>query len=163
MKSLVVFYSLEGHTKLVAKMIADEMGAELLQLRPEKDIPKGKIKKYIWGGASVVFKKKPALKTKMPNLKKYDTIVIGTPVWAGTYTPALNSFLSNHEVKNKKVAFFACHAGGGAKKCFNRFEKELASNNKVLGSIEFTNPAQANRIELKANIKQWIADTQRRS
>jgi len=39
MKSLIVFYSLEGHTKFISNIIAEELDCDLLQLKPEKEIP----------------------------------------------------------------------------------------------------------------------------
>lgn len=50
MKTLVIFYSLEGSCRYAAKRIADACGADLLELKPVKDIKAGKVTKYFWGG-----------------------------------------------------------------------------------------------------------------
>ena len=36
MKNLVVYYSLEGNTKLIAEFIAKEIGADIIELKPKK-------------------------------------------------------------------------------------------------------------------------------
>lgn len=36
MRSLIVFYSLEGNTRLIANMIDEELSAEILELKPKK-------------------------------------------------------------------------------------------------------------------------------
>lgn len=37
MKNLVVYYSLEGNTKLIAEFIAKEIGADIIELKPKKN------------------------------------------------------------------------------------------------------------------------------
>ncbi|MFL0250968.1 flavodoxin family protein [Clostridium neuense] len=156
MKALVVFYSLEGHTKFIASVIAKELKCDLLELQPEKEIPKTGFKKFFWGGKSAIFKEKPSLKNKIPDLEQYDTIFLGTPIWAGTYAPPINTFISDNEIKQKNIAFFACHSGGGAKKCFGRLQDFLKDNN-IVGSIDFIDPKSDDE-EKKSEIKNWLND-----
>lgn len=40
MKSLVIYFSLEGHTRLVAELIAKELNADLVELQTVKEYPK---------------------------------------------------------------------------------------------------------------------------
>jgi flavodoxin len=155
MKSLVVFYSLEGDTKLIASMMAEELNSELLELKPEKEIPKQGFQKFLWGGKSVIFKEKPVLENKIPCLDEYDTIFIGTPIWAGSYAPPIHTFISECSINNKKVAFFACHAGGGAQKCFDKLSARF-TNNTVLGKIDFVEPIKEDREKLKNQVKGWL-------
>ena len=61
MKTLVIFYSFEGSTKFIAQTIANEIGAELLEIKPEKEIVSHGFMKYVWGGKQAVMKEKPAL------------------------------------------------------------------------------------------------------
>ncbi len=106
MKSLIVFYSLEGHTKSIADIIQKELNCDLLELKPEKEIPKTGIRKFFWGGGkSAIFNEKPTLKNQIPNLNGYDAIFIGTPIWAGKYTPAINTFISQNKIKGKNIGF----------------------------------------------------------
>jgi flavodoxin len=37
MASLVVYYSLEGSTRLIAENVADALGADILELKPVKE------------------------------------------------------------------------------------------------------------------------------
>lgn len=155
MKSLVVFYSLEEHTKSIANIIAKELNGELLELKPEKEIPKNGFKKFLWGGKSAVFKDRPKLQNEIPDLDSYDTIIIGTPIWAGTYTPAINTFISDNKIKGKKLGFFACHGGGGAKKCFEKL-RGILSENTILGTIDFADSEEDEEKIKKVN--NWISN-----
>lgn len=155
MKALVVFYSLEGHTEAIANIIKNELKCDLLELKPEKEIPKKGLKKFLWGGKSVLFKEKPTLTNSIPNLEQYETIIIGTPIWAGIYAPPINTFISENKIKGKKVAFFACHGGGGAKKCFNKLE-DILKENIILGNIEFSEKEEKNQHKIK--VQTWLKD-----
>ncbi|MBR0599008.1 flavodoxin family protein [Sinanaerobacter chloroacetimidivorans] len=156
MKSLVVYYSLEGHTRFIADMIIEELGADRLELKPKKEIPKSGFLKFFLGGKSVIFHERPKLLTAIPELDSYDLIVIGTPVWASSFTAPINTFLAHCGINGRKLALFACHAGGGTDKCFDRIKKILR-NNQILGTIDFRNPAQENKDIIKTQIQTWIS------
>lgn len=155
MKAIVIYYSLEGNTTLIAELIAKETGAELLELKPEKEIPKDGFKKFLWGGKSVIFKDKPRLINTIPDLAPYDTIFIGTPIWAGTFTPPVNTFISNAVISNKKLAFFACHSGGGADKCFDKLKNTLTGNT-VIGTTSFIDPVKAEPDTVNEKVKSFL-------
>lgn len=46
MKSLVIYYSLEGNTKLIADTIKNELNSDVLELRTKKQYPNKGFKKY---------------------------------------------------------------------------------------------------------------------
>ncbi|MFV0343263.1 MAG: flavodoxin family protein [Anaerocolumna sp.] len=155
MKTLIVFYSLKGDTKFLADVIATELESDVLELKPVKEIPKNGIKKFILGGKSVLFKEKPKLCNSMPDFNEYDTIFIGTPIWAGSYTPPIATFLSKTHLHNKRIALFASHAGGGAQKCFTKLQ-ETYGDNSLIGTIEFTDPLKDDKDKVKTTIKRWL-------
>ena len=90
MKSLVIYYSLEGNTKLIADTIKNELNSDVLELRTKKQYPNKGFKKYLCGGKSVILKEKPKLLNKYIDISIYDKIFIGTPIWAGTYAVPFN-------------------------------------------------------------------------
>ncbi|ETI90563.1 flavodoxin family protein [Clostridium butyricum] len=155
MKNLIIYFSLEGNTKFIAESIAEEIECDIMELIPSKKYSTGKIGKYFWGGKSVMFKEKPELINSQLDISNYKNIIIGTPVWCGTYAPPFNTFLSNFEIKYKNIALFACHGGGGAEKCFDNFKNELTENN-FLGDISFVDPIKNQREECSQKAKEWI-------
>jgi len=48
-------------------------------------------------------------------------VVIGTPIWGFTMTPALRTYLTAHSGSIKKTAFFATSGGSG----FNKTASEM--------------------------------------
>lgn len=155
MKNLVVYYSLEGNTKLIAEFIAKEIGADIIELKPKKEFPSSGFRKYVWGGKSVIFKQKPELMNKEIDISKYDNIFLGTPVWAGTYAAPFNTFLDISTINNKNIALFACHGGGVSEKCFANFKKEL-SENIFIGNIELVDPLKKETDSSLDKVKKWL-------
>jgi len=140
MKSaLIVYFSFDGNTKLIAEKIGETLNADVVELKTSKKYPTEGIGKYFWGGKSVVFGDKPTLINESIDLSGYETIIIGTPVWAGSFAPPIRSFVNDYKIVNKKIAIFASHGGGGAAKCFAKL-KEALPENKFLGEIAFVEP-----------------------
>ena len=127
MKTLVVYYSLEGNTEYVAEKIKESIGADLLKLVPKKAYHDKGFAKFFWGGKSAVMAEKPELEPYDVNLAEYDRIIFGFPVWASNYTPPIRTFVEDNkeELKNKKLAAFACQSGGGAEKALAKLAKTI--------------------------------------
>ena len=87
MKTLIVYYSLEGNTQWAAEQIAARLGADTLRLVPKAAYPDKGFKKFLFGGKSAVMKEAPELESYEVDITQYEQIVLATPVWAGTLTP----------------------------------------------------------------------------
>lgn len=153
MKTLVVYYSLEGNTEYAAQMIAKYLDADLLMLEPVKDYPEGSAAKFIYGGAAVLFGRDPELRKYSKDIKEYDMVIMGTPVWAGRPAPPLNTFLKEKSLKTKKTALFASSGSGNADKCFRKMREKLKN---VSASVSFKNPL-ANREEAKKKVEEFVS------
>ncbi len=151
-KNLVVYYSFEGSTRLIAENIAKVLDADILECKPIKDLKSKGFSKYFWGGRQVLFKTKPVLEKFEKNPIDYDFIVIGTPVWSSNLSPAIRSFLSLVRLKDKKISIFCCHEGGIGKTLDN-LKKEL-SDNKIIGENNFLN-VEKNKEENILKAKNW--------
>lgn len=150
MKKLVIYYSLEGSTKLIAEAISQEISGDTLEIKPVSELKNKGFMKYMWGGRQVIFKYKPKLLPFDKNPAGYDLIFIGTPVWAFNYSPPIRTFLEHHQLKDKKIALFCCH-GGVPKNTLNNMAEKLPGN-KIIGENDFmmypkTNKKTAQNIE----------------
>jgi len=56
---------------------------------------------------------KPALKTKVENIRSYDVIFVGSPIWWGTIAAPVKTFLSEYDLSGKTIMPFITHAGSG--------------------------------------------------
>jgi flavodoxin len=139
MKTAIVYYSLEGNMDYLAKRIASDHAADLYKLIPKKEYPTGKISKFVWGGKSATFGEKPNLVNEKINLEKYDTLIIGSPIWAGTFAPPLHTFFHDYSISRKNIILVASHSGGGAEKCFTKMKEHLEGN-AIKETFQFINP-----------------------
>jgi len=108
MKTLVTFYSRDGHTKRAAEIIAKALNADIDEIKDKKsrkgiigflragyDATRGKT-------TEIIFSKNPA---------DYDIVILGGPVWNGRVTPAVKTYLLKNMDSIKKSAFFVTCAG----------------------------------------------------
>ncbi|WP_297428568.1 flavodoxin [Clostridium sp.] len=156
MKSVIIYYSLDGNTKFIANTINDELGGDIIEIKPKKEIPNKGLMKFIFGGKQVVLGEKPEIEEVKVDFTKYDLIIFGTPIWAGNFAPVFNTFLEKNPIKNKKIILFCCHGGGKEGKAFIKF-KEILKENKFLGEITIEDPLKKDVNDLE--IKQWVRDT----
>lgn len=155
-KILVLFYSYEGNTKKIAEVIANELNADIQEVKPVKEMRSRGFGKFLWGGSQVVMKKKPELRQMDFNPEDYDTIYVGTPVWAFTYSPPIKTILETGILKNKKVAFFYTHEGGPGKTEENA-RNVIEQNNIFLGALSCPNVAN-DFVTLKPEVVKWVKD-----
>lgn len=125
MKKAVVFYSLSGNTQAAAKEIAEGIGADLIELKLVKPFPTEKSKQLALGGMQAMFGMKPAIQELSKNIKEYDVLILGTPIWAGTIASPVHSFLNKYQVLDKIVAVFTFSGGGDNKRYIAKLSKRL--------------------------------------
>lgn len=155
MKTLVIYYSLEGNTRFIAETIAKTVSADLLELKPVKDINPKSFMKFFWGGKQVMMKEKPELKPLDRDAGQYDLIFMGTPVWAFTFTPPLRTFFAQAKLNNKKIALFCTNDGNSGKTLIN-MRNELVDN-IILGEKEFVSPLRDEQTSLQG-ASQWAEE-----
>lgn len=153
MRVLVVYYSLDGNTRFIAQKIAQNGGGDILELECQKDETRGDFMKFFWGGRQILMKEEPKLKPLHKSPEEYDIIIIGTQVWAWSYTPPLATFFSSIAIKGKKVAVFCCHSGekGGT---LEKMKKKLEGN-EILGQIDFRDPLMQDKSEVEEEVRIW--------
>ena len=153
MKTLIVYYSLEGNTQYAAERIAAAIGAETLRLAPEKAYPDSGFKKFFWGGKSAVMAEKPKLQPYEFDPAAWERIIIGFPVWAGNVTPPIRTFIKENDLRGKRIAAFACQSGAGAEKAFAKLKAALgvsALEAEMVLIDPKTKPSEANEQKIAA-------------
>ena len=154
LKKLIVYYSLTGNTRFIAETLKDPIEADILELKPIKELNADSTSRFIWGGYQSTMKKKPKLMDFDIKPLEYDIIILGTPVWAWNISPPMRSFLVKFDLTGKNVALWMCHAGDGVK-AMKRF-KEALKNANIVESISFQVPLKKDPDEKKEKAIAWI-------
>lgn len=125
MKTVIVYYSMNGNTKYAAEEIAGRLGADIVEIRPEKAFPDKGFKKFLWGGKSAVMGESPELVPYELNTADYDCVILGTPVWASSFAPPMRTFAEENRaaLQIKRLGVFTCFSGGGAEKAIEKLRK----------------------------------------
>jgi len=153
MKVLIAYYSLEGNTRLVAKHIAKTIGADLLEIKPVKNISSKGMMKYLWGGRQAMMGAKHEIEPVDREWSEYDMILLGTPVWAWTASPPIMSYLQKAGIKGKRVALFSCNEGNNGT-TFEKMRLALAEND-ILGEQEFFAPLKKDKEPTLVRAVSW--------
>lgn len=121
-KILVVYYSRTGSTREIAGQIHSVVGGGMVELETVNPYPAEyratteQAKKELQSGY------KPPLKTRIADMAAYDTILVGSPCWWGTFATPVWTFLSGYDFSGKTMAPFMTHLGSGLGHC----ESDLA-------------------------------------
>ena len=140
-KILFVYYSFEGNTEFAAQTAASATEMDVERLVPVKEPPKKGFGKFFWGGQSVMMHKTPALEPLRFDAADYENIIIGFPVWAGSFPPAVATYVKDHKPEGKSCYIVACSAGGDAAKAIKKLTEAL-SGNTVVDTLSLRDPAK---------------------
>lgn len=114
-KKLVAYFSASGRTAKVAEKLANELGAELYEIKPEVKYTKTDLN---WmnkkSRSSVEMNNKtirPAIVTGDVDISCYDTVYLGFPIWWYVAPTLINTFLEAYDFAGKKIVLFATSGG----------------------------------------------------
>jgi flavodoxin len=150
MRTLVAYYSRTGNTKFVAEKIADQLNADLCAVIDKKN-REGRFA-YLTGGADAQREKLTEIESSKP-VAEYDSVIVGSPVWAGKIAPAIRTFLVKNDLSNKQVAFFVTLGGDKPEKTFSNL-KEAIKPKLSVSEVAFTKPLE-NREKAAQQITDW--------
>ena len=138
MKSLVVYYSLTGKTKLVAQAIAEALNATLLEIKETKPRKPG-ILVYLTGGFAATINRRSKINPIDVDLKQYERIFIGSPIWNSRPTPAINSFIYQTNLESRSIIPFFTMGGNDSENALANITAKIEkSQGKVAGSFAIT-------------------------
>lgn len=115
-KTLVVYFSATGTTKILAEKIAKEADADLFEIEPLVPYTQSDLDWTDENSRCTIEMKKdksirPEIKNKVQNIEQYDTIYVGFPIWWYVAPTIINSFLEQYNFKGKKIIPFATSGG----------------------------------------------------
>jgi menaquinone-dependent protoporphyrinogen IX oxidase len=138
MRSLVVYYSLTGKTKLVAQAIAEALSATLVEIMETKPRKLGPLI-YLVGGFSAMTNRRSKITPLDVDLKQYERIFVGSPIWASRPVPAVNSFVYQTDFEGRSVIPFFSMGGNTAEKALANITAKVARRQgNVAGSLAIT-------------------------
>lgn len=145
MATLIIYYSQGGTTELVAKTLARNLGANILKVRDLKN--REGFKNKLFASINAFREVKTDIVPAKVDLSDYDTIIFGTPTWAGNPTPAILTIIDSCNLTKKDVILFATMDANRGDSNIARLEEKV----KIRGArvIESFTIATKNKSEEK--------------
>ena len=145
---------MSGNVKFTAEKLSLLLDADLIEIKPVKAFPDSGFKKFLWGGKSAVMGEKPALEPYTFNADEFDTVIIGSPIWASSFAPPIRTFLSDNKdaLSGKRIAAFFCQSGNGADKAEKKM-CALLGVDSLSASLVLIDPSVKPTDENEAKIK----------
>lgn len=155
-KKLVAYFSASGTTAKVAKKMAEAIGADLFEIKPEKPYTGADLNWQNKNSRSSVEmndrSSRPAIAVKAADMPQYDVVFVGFPVWWYREPSIIDTFMESYDFAGKTVIPFATSGGSGLGDSAANMQK-LAKGAKVVDGKRFSGSASAE--ELKAWAGQW--------
>jgi len=133
----IVYHSETGTTRTVAERLATAVRGDLIEV---KDLAGySKVGMYLMGAPRAMRGKKADIEPAVIDVSGYDAVVVGTPVWAGSPTPAVNAAVAALAGIEGKPAVVFCTSGGAPGKTLETMQAMLAGRGAdVRGAVGFT-------------------------
>lgn len=116
-KTLVAYFSASGVTAKLAQKLASAIGADLYEIKPETPYTKADLDWTNKTSRSTIEMNdksfRPPIAGKVENMKQYDTVYVGFPIWWYVAPTIINTFLESYDLTGKTVIPFATSGGSG--------------------------------------------------
>ncbi|MBN2333932.1 flavodoxin [Candidatus Bathyarchaeota archaeon] len=121
MNALVVYYSLTGVTEGIAKDVASILGCDTEPIRDIKS--RSGTKGFIRSGYEAKNRDLPEILEPVHDPRRYDVVVIGTPVWYYTMASPVRTYLERYGGELREAAFIVALGGVGDKSTLRDLEE----------------------------------------
>ena len=152
-KILVTFFSASGVTARVAQNIANNIGADIFEIKPKVPYTSADLNWLSWKSRSSIEMKdkssRPEIENSTIDISEYDTILIGFPVWWYTAPTIINTFIESKDFTGKTLIPFCTSGGTG----ISGAEKELR---KAYPQYNWKEGRRLKGKEDKTFIEEWI-------
>ena len=156
-KILVAYFSASGTTARVAKTLAEAVGAELFEIRPETPYRKADLNWMNKNSRSTLEMNdrscRPAIAAAVDGMEQYDTVFVGFPVWWYREPSIIDTFMESYDFSGKTVIPFCTSGGSGLGDASSNMQ-QLAKGAKVEAGRRFGGRASA--YELKTWAAEWL-------
>lgn len=109
----------------MAEKIAKSTGGTLFQIEPSQPYTEADLDGWNQSARGTRESKdrstRPAIRNKVDNFEKYDTVYLGFPIWWYTAPTIINTFLEGYDTAGKVIIPFATSGGSG----YGQTEKDL--------------------------------------
>ena len=103
-KTLILYYSRTGNTKLCCEALQKELGADMIEIKDLKNRSGGW--GFFTGAVGSMFDVHTDIDPVTPDLSPYKNIIIASPIWTGTLSTAIRTLIDKNRWDGRRVMLF---------------------------------------------------------
>lgn len=149
-KTLIIYFSMTGHTEGVAQQMAESLGADLYRIQAEHPYTKNDLDWTIPDSRANLEQQnptsRPLYQRYLPDIADYDTVILEHPIWWGILPRILYTVLEDLDLTGKRVASFAT----SGRSSYGQAQLEI--NNLV------DRPIKGRNLSTSSSITNWLTD-----
>jgi flavodoxin len=100
-KTLIIYYSRSGKTRLISETLAKNIGADILEIKDPKD------RSGWWGfmiaGLDAFRHIHTPIEPERPDVDSYSTLIIATPIWSWNVSTPIHTLFEKNSFDGKKL------------------------------------------------------------
>ena len=148
-KTLVVYYSAQGHTQEVAQKIANNLGADIFEIVPANEYSSADLD-WTDDNSRVTreyedesLRNTELVSTTVDNWEECDTVIIGYPIWWGIAAWPVDTFVTANDFTGKTVIPFCTSASSGLGQSGELLAEKAGEGNWLEGHRFSSNPSDS--------------------
>ena len=136
---LVAYFSASGVTAKVAETLAEAIGADIFEIEPKVPYTETDLNWMDKKARSTIEMNDPAsrpeIAAKRDNMKDYNTIFVGFPIWWYVAPTIINTFLESYDLTGKTIIPFATSGGSNIGKTNERLAPSCKGAKLLEGKV----------------------------
>ena len=106
-RTAIIYLSLTGNTDKIAQELANKLKqVDLFPIKIAAKVPNLRWLKTLKFGYKTVLNKKVEYVFKVPDFRKYDLVIFGSPVWIGLMPPPFRRVVQDLDLKDISIALY---------------------------------------------------------
>lgn len=154
MKQVICYFSASGTTKLVSERLSNIISADLFEIKPVNTYTMADLNWNDKNSRSSLEMEdnasRPAIANKI-DIRKYDTIYLGYPIWWGDVPKIILTFLDTYDLDGKTIVPFCTSGSSDISTSVNTL-RSYNSNINVLDGRRFSTSDD------ESDISNWISE-----
>lgn len=148
-RTLVVYYSAQGHTESVAQKIASNLGADIFEIVPVNEYTSDDLdwtddnSRVSREHEDESLRNVEITSTTVDNWAEYDTVLIGYPIWWGIAAWPVDTFVTANDFTGKTVIPFCTSSSSGLGQSGDLLAQEAGTGNWLEGHRFSSNPSDS--------------------
>lgn len=145
---LIVYFSRTGTTKKLAENIHNITNGDIVEITPVEAYPEDYDECIKVAQDEINRDARPEINIDIDDIEKYNTIIVGYPIWWDSVPPVVRTFFDSYDLSGKTIIPFCTHGGSGIRGSMSKV-KELCPNSDVKEGLDKSS---------QSDIENWLKE-----